>query len=226
MVEIGDGSYSRELCGGTHVRSTAEIGLFKLTSEGSSAANVRRVEALTGPAAVALMRHHDSLLEQAAAAARSSVDDVPARVADLQSQLKEARKRPAAGGDDGVDAGALAERAEPVEGVPVLTETVPGGDPKALLDLADRVKGRLGDAAVVLGTAGEGRVHLVASVAPALVARGVKAGAVVKAAAQVAGGGGGGKDTMAQAGGRSPEKLSDAIAAARAAIEEALGAGR
>ncbi|HEV2771034.1 MAG TPA: alanine--tRNA ligase, partial [Solirubrobacteraceae bacterium] len=229
LVEIGDGSYSRELCGGTHVRSTAEIGLFKVTSEGSSAANVRRVEALTGPAGVALLRHHDRLLEQAAGAARSSVDDVPARMSDLQSQLKEARKRPAAGGDGAVEAGALAQRAEPVDGVPVLAEIVPGGDPKALLDLADRVKGRLGDAAVVLGTADDGppaRVHLVASVAPALVARGVRAGAVVKAAAQVAGGGGGGRDTMAQAGGRSPEKLPDAIAAARTAIEEALGASR
>jgi alanyl-tRNA synthetase len=93
------------------------------------------------------------------------------------------------------------------------------------MELADRVKGKLGDAAVVLGSAGEGRVHLVAAVAPALVQRGVKAGAVVKAAAQVAGGGGGGRDTMAQAGGRDPEKLPAALAAARATIEAVLVAG-
>ena len=105
----------------------------------------------------------------------------------------------------------------------MLTEVVDAADAKALLDLADRVKGKLGDsAAIVLGTAVDGRVHLVAAVAPALVQRGVKAGEVVKAAAQVAGGGGGGRDTMAQAGGRDPDKLPEAIAAARAAIEAAL----
>ena len=227
MVEVGDGSYSRELCGGTHVRSTAEIGLFRLTSEGSSAANVRRVEALTGPAAVALLRHHDDLLGQAASAVRAAVEDLPARVSDLQAQLKEARRRPS-GANGQVDAAELAGRAVEFAGAPVLAEAVPGGDPKALMELADRVKGQLGDAAVVLGTANPGpptRVHLVAAVAPALVERGVKAGAVVKAAAQVAGGGGGGRDTMAQAGGRDPDKLPEALAAARAAIEAALGAG-
>jgi alanyl-tRNA synthetase len=227
MVEVGDGSYSRELCGGTHVRCTAEIGLFKLTSEGSSAANVRRVEALTGPAAVALLRHHDELLTRAADAARSSVEDVPARVSDLQAQLKEARKRPS-GPDGQIDPAELAGRAVEIAGAPVLAEAIPGADPRALMDLADRVKGKLGDAAVVLGSANAGppaRVHLVAAVAPALVERGVKAGEVVKAAAQVAGGGGGGRDTMAQAGGRDPDKLPDALAAARAAIEAALGTG-
>jgi len=227
MVEVGDGSYSRELCGGTHVRSTAEIGMFKLTSEGSSAANVRRVEALTGPVAVALLRHHDDLLTRAASAVRASVEDVPMRVSDLQSQLKEARRRPS-GANGQIDLAELAGRAVEVAGAPVLAETVPGGDPKALMELADRVKGKLGDAAVVLGSVEPGppaRVHLVAAVAPGLVERGVKAGAVVKAAAQVAGGGGGGRDTMAQAGGRDPDKLPEALAAARAAIEEALGAG-
>jgi len=110
-----------------------------------------------------------------------------------------------------------------VDGAQVLTEVVDAADAKALMDIADRVKGKLGDsAAIVLGTAVEGRVHLVAAVTPALVQRGVKAGEVVKAAAQVAGGGGGGRDTMAQAGGRDPDKLPDAIAAARAAIEAAL----
>jgi len=95
--------------------------------------------------------------------------------------------------------------------------------PKELPDLADRVKGKLGDrAAIVLGAAAEGKVAFVAAVTPDLVARGVKAGAVVKAAAQVAGGGGGGRDTMAQAGGRDPEKLPEALEAAREAIVHAL----
>ena len=105
----------------------------------------------------------------------------------------------------------------------MLAEVVEAVDPKQLLDLADRLKGKLGDAAIVLGAASDGRVHLVASVAPALVERGVRAGEIVKVAAQITGGGGGGRDTMAQAGGREPEKLPEAIAAARAAIESALG---
>ena len=101
---------------------------------------------------------------------------------------------------------------------------MPAADAKALLQTADQVKGKLGDeAAIVLGTSGDGRVHFVVAVTPALVERGVKAGDVVKAAAQVAGGGGGGRDTMAQAGGKDPEKLPAALDAARAAIAAALG---
>ena len=104
----------------------------------------------------------------------------------------------------------------------VVVEPVSALDTKALLALSDAVRQRLGDAAVVLGTAVDGRVHLVANVAPAAVERGVKAGDVVRAAAEVAGGGGGGRDTMAQAGGRDPEKLPEALATARTAIEQAL----
>ncbi len=116
---------------------------------------------------------------------------------------------------------ALTEAAEG-DGARVLAAVVQVSDGKALLDLADRLKARLGDAAIVLGHAGEGRVDLVASVAPALVGRGVRAGEVVKAAAAVVGGGGGGRDTLARAGGREPAKLPEAIDAARAAIEAAL----
>ena len=123
-----------------------------------------------------------------------------------------------------VDIAALVERADDVAGARVLAEVVDAPDAKALLQTADRAHGKLGEAAVVLGCAVDGRVHLVAIVAPALVERGVKAGAIVKVAAEVAGGGGGGRDTMAQAGGRDPDKLPDAIAAARAAIEAALSA--
>ena len=109
-----------------------------------------------------------------------------------------------------------------VSGARVLAAAVDAPDAKALLDAADRVKGRLKDAAILLGTAADGRVHLVASVSPALVRRGVKAGSVVNTAAAVVGGGGGGRDTMAQAGGRDPDKLEEAIDAGRRAIESAL----
>jgi alanyl-tRNA synthetase len=114
-------------------------------------------------------------------------------------------------------------RAGDVAGVPVLVEAAPVADGKALLELADHAKNRLGEGVVVLGAAGDGRANLVVSVAPAVVERGVKAGAIVKLAAGLVGGGGGGRDTMAQAGGRRPEHLGEALAAARAEVERLLG---
>jgi alanyl-tRNA synthetase len=220
MVDIADGSYSRELCGGTHVRSTGEIGVFKILSEGSSASNVRRIEALTGPEAVALLRSRDALLAGVEETLRVPAERAVEAVALLRAEAKAAAK---ASASPAVDTAVLAERAASVDGARVVTEVVDAANAKALMDIADRVKGKLGDAAaIVLGSVVDGRVHLVAAVTPALVERGVRAGEVVKAAAQVAGGGGGGRDTMAQAGGRDPDKLPDAIAAARAAIEAAL----
>jgi alanyl-tRNA synthetase len=223
MVEVGDGSFSRELCGGTHVRSTAEIGVFRVTAETSSAANVRRIEAVTGPEAVALLRRHDALLGEAAAMLRTRPEDVPGKLADLQARAKAAAKGATAAARPAVDVEALLGEAEAVDGASVLTARIDAADNKALLDVLDRVKPKLGDAAVVLGAAGSGRVMLVASVAPALVARGVKAGEIVRLAAEVTGGGGGGRDTIAQAGGKHPEKLDEALGVAREAIERRLG---
>lgn len=223
MVQIGEGDYSRELCGGTHVRSTAEIGVFKIVSEGSSASNVRRIEAVTGPEAVTLLRNHDGLIREAASELRTSPEQVPAKVAELQKALKDASKK-GASSNGAVDVAALAGAATEVEGATVLTSPVEVGDAKALLDATDRVKNAIGDAAIVLGAVTDGKVALIASVAPSLVERGLKAGELVKVAAQVVGGGGGGRDTMAQAGGRDPEKLGDALAAARAHIEATLAA--
>jgi alanyl-tRNA synthetase len=226
MVEVGDGSFSRELCGGTHVRSTAEIGLFRIASETSSAANVRRIEALTGPAAVALMRVHDDALRGLAEELRTTPERVPHALGELRDKLKEleraAKRGGGAGANGAFDVEALIAGATALGGAHVVAQAVEIADPKALPDVADRIKAKLGDAAIVLGAVADGRVHLVASVAPALVARGVKAGAIVKVAAEVTGGGGGGRDTMARAGGKDPDKLPDAIAAARAAIEAAL----
>jgi alanyl-tRNA synthetase len=227
MVEVGDGSFSRELCGGTHVRNTAELGLFRITTETSSAANVRRIEAITGPEAVAFMRARDSELESAARALRVPAERVAETTAELRDRVRELErqvKRGAGNGGGGgtIDVDAIAAAAVEIDGVSVLTAAaeVPDGD--ALLALSDRLKGRLGDAAIVLGRAGDGKVDLVVSVAPALVARGVKAGQVVKVAAAEVGGGGGGRDTMARAGGRDPDRLPQALNAARVAIEAAL----
>jgi len=226
MVEIGEGEYSRELCGGTHVRSTGEIGAFKITAETSSSANVRRIEALSGPGAAELLREHDRLLGEVAGELRTRPEQVPEAVRTLAQARKEleraARRGPAAGAAD-VDA--LVAATEELDGAKVLLAKTDSPDAKTLLEVLDRLKGRLGDAAIVLGAASDGRVHLVASVAPSLVARGLKAGELVKVAAAEVGGGGGGRDTIAQAGGRDPAKVDDALQAARGAIASALRSG-
>ncbi len=227
MVQIGEGEYSRELCGGTHVRSTAEIGLFHIQSETSSAANVRRIEALTGPAGVALLREHDRLLEETAAVLRVRPEDVPEKVKARERETKEWKQagRPKDATQGKRDIEDVLEQAVEIAGVPVVTVAVSAPDEKALLAFLDGVKAKLDGAAIVLGSASGERALFVASVAPTLVERGVKAGAIVKAAAEVAGGGGGGRDTMARAGGRYPEKVHEAVMAARAAIEAALAQG-
>jgi alanyl-tRNA synthetase len=224
MVEIGDGSFSRELCGGTHVSNTAEIGLFRTQAETSSAANVRRIEAITGPEAVGFVRDRDRELQQASELLRVPADRVAESITQLRERVRELeRAAKQSGGNGSVDIDRLASRATDRAGARVLTAVVDGAaDGDALLQLTDRLKGKLGDAAIVLGRGGDGRVDLVASVAPALVRRGVKAGEIVKVAAAVVGGGGGGRDTLARAGGRDPERLAEAISAAQAAIEAAL----
>jgi alanyl-tRNA synthetase len=219
MVEVD--SVSRELCGGTHVATTGELGLFHLTGESSSASNVRRIEAITGPASAELFRERTERLHELARLLRVPEDNVVAAVERLSKRVKELERGDGAAPDRGV-ADELVTGAADVAGVAVVVEAVSAPDAKTLLALSDAVRQRLGDAVVVLGTAVDGRVHLVANVAPTAVERGVKAGDVVRAAAEVAGGGGGGRDTMAQAGGRDPEKLPEALTTARAAIERAL----
>jgi alanyl-tRNA synthetase len=222
MVEVGDGSFSRELCGGTHVRFTAEVGLFKVLAETSSAANVRRIEAITGPAAVTLVRRHDAALTDAARELRLQPEQVPEQVVELRRRVRELERGGGGSGSNAVDLDRLASEAYQFDGSTILASAVDGGDAKTLLEVVDRLKGRLGDAAIVLGAAGADRVDLVASVAPALVARGLHAGEIVKAAAEAVGGGGGGRDTLARAGGREVEKLPDAMRVAREKIEAAL----
>ena len=218
MVEIE--GVSRELCGGTHVSATSEIGLFHVTTETSSASNVRRIEALTGPEAARLFQERTQRLNEIAARLKVPEHEVVHAVERLSERVKELERKPKGGASGAQDE--LVAKAEEIAGIRVVVAAVDAMDSDSLRDLSDAVRQKLGDAAVVLGSADDGRVHLVANVAPSAVERGVKAGDVVRAAAQVAGGGGGGRDTMAQAGGRDPEKLPEALATAKAEIEKAL----
>ena len=198
VVEVN--GVSRELCGGTHVRSTAEVGSFVILSESSVGAGARRIEAVTSGDAFALLasRAHEA-------------EELRAELAELR---KEARTKPV-----------VADVPEPevklVNGVNVIAESVKGADAEALLELSDRFKQRHAPAAVVLGATEDGKVHLVANFDPSVAER-VSASDVVREAAALVGGGGGGRPTMARAGGRYPEKLPEALAAAEQSIIGAL----
>ncbi len=227
VVEV-DG-VSRELCGGTHVANTAEVGIFKISSEGSSAANVRRVEAITGPAAIDWFRAREAQLQEAGELLGNPQDPVAAarRAAE---QLKEA----SAGAEKaqreqlGGEADELAGQAEELPGGGRLVTSVVKqslqANPKQLLDLANRVQSKVEQPSVVV-LAGEfgGKAGLVALVSKDAVERGLSAGSIIREIAPLVGGGGGGRDDMAQAGGKDPSKLTDALAAARAAVERELG---
>jgi alanyl-tRNA synthetase len=223
VVEVED--VSRELCGGTHVANTAEIGIFKIGSEGSSAANVRRIEALTGPAAIDWFREREEQLREAGELLGSPQDPVGgARRA--AERLREAGQgaRQAKRERLGVEAERLVDEAAEVGGMRLVSSPAELADQKLLLELANRVQSKLdGDSIVVLGGAEGEKVALVVLASKGAVEQGVSAAELVREAAAVVGGGGGGRDDMAQAGGKDPTKLDEALAAARAAIEQKLG---
>jgi alanyl-tRNA synthetase len=230
VVEV-DG-VSRELCGGTHVANTAEVGIFKIVSEGSSAANVRRVEAITGPAAIDFFRQREQQLREAGellgnaqdplAGARRAADRLREAGAGAEQAAAEALGREA---DELVDSGVEIEFGGGAGRlVLVQAKSAAAGDSKQLLDLANRVQSKLGGKAVVVTLGGDfgAKAGLVALASKDLSGHGVSAGALVKEGAPVIGGGGGGRDDMAQAGGKDPAKLEEALATMRAALERGL----
>jgi len=206
------GPNSLELCGGTHVERTGDIGLFKIVSETGIAAGVRRVEALTGARAVEWVEDQEARLRRIAGLVNAGIDDVEKRVTQtterarrLEKELEQVKARlaAAAGGD-------LAEQAVYVDGVRVLAARLDGGDAKTLRETVDRLKNKLGAAAVVLATVVDGKVHLVAGVSRPQTDR-LKAGDLVNFVAEQVGGRGGGRPDMAQAGGSRPEGLDAAL---------------
>ena len=202
VVEV-DG-FSRELCGGSHVRTTAEIGPFAILSEGSVGSGVRRIEAVTSGEAYALLRGR-----------AHETDELRA---ELERARKEAKQTPkAAAGPEVVD-----ERRSKAGDVEVIVMEISESTPDALLELSDTLRQRHAPAAVVLGTREDGRVHLVVSLDRSLEERGLDAVQVVRQAAEVVGGGGGGRPTLARAGGKDAEKLGDALAKAERVLLDAL----
>ncbi|MGE5588315.1 MAG: alanine--tRNA ligase [Clostridia bacterium] len=222
VVRIADCSH--ELCGGTHVGRTGEIGLVKIVSEGAVAAGIRRVEAVTGRTVLELLRSQQALLESASEEVRSRPEELPQKVARLAQELrareKEIESLQAKMSLSQVDA--LLSGAVEVDGAKIVVAETEGFDAAALRELADTVRARVASGAVVLGSRSAGKALFVATVTKDLIDRGLRAGDIVKAAAEVAGGGGGGRPDMAQAGGRDVTKLKDALGKAMATIERAL----
>ena len=224
-VRIGEPEpFSFELCGGTHVVETADIGPFIITGEEAAAAGVRRIEAVTGRSALNLIQARLGALDNIATYLKSNPAEVDRRVLSLLDEHQSAQKEVAR------LRRALAERefeslmgqVEEVQGVAVLTGAIQQADPDSLRELTDRFRARVPSGVIVLGSVMDNRPHLVAAVTDDLVKRGLDAAKVVKAAAKAVGGGGGGKPTLAQAGGKDPSRLEEALAQVKPAVEAAL----
>ncbi|NLJ85418.1 MAG: alanine--tRNA ligase [Firmicutes bacterium] len=222
VVSIDD--YSRELCGGTHVQNTGELGLFKIISEGAVAAGTRRIEALTGKAAVKHVAAQDAMLRQVCNLLQTTPAGLVDRVErllhehrELGREIEKLKTKLASS-----QSKELLDRVKDVGGVSVLAAKVEGLDSAGLRSLGDELKNKMESGVILLGSVTQGKVLFVAMVTPDVVKMGVKAGDVVKVAAQATGGGGGGRPDMAQAGGRDPSKLETALDLARDSIAKQL----
>jgi alanyl-tRNA synthetase len=214
------GDYSVELCGGTHVKRTGDIGLIRIVSEAGIAAGVRRIEAVTGNQALAYLDEQQSQLEEIGRLLRAGSDQLQSRVASLVADNKQHEKtiqqlqsRLAA-----FEGGSLVDEAKEISGIKVLAAKLDDADPKSLRDTLDQLRNKLGSSIIVLGTASGEKVSLIAGVSKDLTKQ-VKAGDLVNFVAQQVGGKGGGRPDMAQAGGTQPENLQSAIDSVQAWLE-------
>ncbi len=222
VVEV-DG-FSMELCGGTHVRNTGEIGLFKVTSEGSIGSGLRRIEAFTGRGAMEYFNQIEREVRDAANALKTNPTDINKRIDALNRSLKEKDKEilqlksrlSQSAGEDIVD------KTFEINGAKVLVTDIESPDTDNLRLTAERIKDKLGSAVVLLGAVIDDRVALVCFASKDLINRGINAGKIIGVAARIAGGGGGGRPDMAQAGGKDVEQLANALAEAKAMIEKTL----
>ncbi len=226
VVQISD--YSIELCGGCHVNATSQIGLFKIVSESGIGSGVRRIEAVTGRHAFRYMEEQLEVLDEAAGLLKAKRADVPKRVDGLQQQIREIQRE-----NESLraklsqsEAGSLTEQVSEVAGVKLLAASIDGADMDALRKLADDMKQKLGSGIIVLGANADGKVSLVAAVTEDLTKQGFHAGKLVKEVASVCGGGGGGRPDMAQAGGKEPSRLADALKRAEAVVQEQASAAK
>ncbi len=221
MVSMGD--FSKELCGGTHVASTGQIGLFRVAHEESVSAGTRRIVALTGQGALRQAREDQHVLAEAATALRIPVSEVPQRITALAKEVRDLKKQLAAGPKaGGVTPEKLIEEAKKIGGATVIVVETPGVEAGGMRELVDLVRRKVSPAAILLASRTDDKVTLIAGLTRDLVDRGLSAGNWINSAAEIVGGRGGGKPDMAQAGGKLAEKVPAALAAAEKQIDMLL----
>jgi alanyl-tRNA synthetase len=222
VVEVE--GFSRELCGGTHVKSTGEIGLFRILSEASIGAGLRRIEAVTGSEAYRSLRQSDEELRRAAALMKVVPTEVAERTESLLRQLRETEKELEAVKTrmEKEKAADVLDQAVEVQDIRVLTAEIQASDMNSLRQNAETLRDKLGTSVVVLGSRIDDKVGLAAFVSKELAGRGLHAGKIIGQVAKIVGGGGGGRQDMAQAGGKDPARLKEALQAAREIIEKSL----
>ena len=227
VLEIGEPPISAELCGGTHVRATGEIGFFHIIGESSIGAGMRRIEAVTGRGAEEFIEAQLSLIEETAHVLKGTAAEIVDRVHALQRELEAERKKASALEREllkqTVDS--MLSQVELVNGIPVLVARVPASNMEALRQVGDLIKERLGSVLVVLGAVYDERANFVAMLTPDLVKRGLHAGDIVKQVAAVAGGGGGGRAEIGQAGGKDKKKLDEALKLVKDLVAKHGGTG-
>jgi len=218
---VSMGEFSKEFCGGTHVKHTGEIAAFKIISESGVAAGVRRIEALTGDNVFAYYKNIEAELERAAKAAKTTPAALVEKIEHMMAEIKalnaenESLKSKAAK----EALGDVMDQVVEVKGVKLLATSVAGVDMNGLRDLGDQLKGKLGEGVVVLASEADGKVNLVAMATEEAMKKGAHAGNLIKAIAGKVGGGGGGRPNMAQAGGKNPAGIPDAVAEAKTTLE-------
>ena len=219
VVSMGD--FSKELCGGTHVSNTASIALFKIVSETGVAAGVRRIEALTGQGVIEYYNKIEESLDAAASAAKCEPAQLVKRIETLQDEIKELqRENDKLKNQMAKDAmGDVMDQVIEVAGVKLLTVKVDNVDMNGLRNLGDQLKEKMGDGVIVLASSAEGKVNLITMATEGAVAKGAHAGNIIKSIAKHVGGGGGGRPNMAQAGGKNPAGIDDALADAKNVLE-------
>ena len=221
---VSMGEFSKEFCGGTHVKHTGEITAFKIISESGVATGVRRIEALTGDNVFAYYKNIEAELERAAKAAKTTPAALVEKIEHMMAEIKalnaenESLKSKAAK----EALGDVMDQVVEVKGVKLLATSVAGVDMNGLRDLGDQLKGKLGEGVVVLASEADGKVNLVAMATEEAMKKGAHAGNLIKAIAGKVGGGGGGRPNMAQAGGKNPAGIPDAVAEAKAALENQI----
>jgi alanyl-tRNA synthetase len=218
--------FSKELCGGTHVRATGDIGLFKIISDESIASGVRRIRAVTGVDAFARFRESEIIVDKVAADLRASRSELPGVISKLQDELKKARRE----ADDlrmkiatgAAGASSNGDETRDVAGVRVVAREASGLDSAGMRQLSDTLLARIKSGVVVLGRSSDGKVSLIVRTSDDLRDR-IPAGKVIKELAPIVGGRGGGKADMAEGGGTQPEKLAEALEASYGVVEKLLG---